>query len=322
MAFKLLLLRGERHETAIIDELVDAVAELNLDIEVHVANDDAQADPWIAEIDAAFGYFSPSMIERAKRLRWLACPQAGPDPSFFHQTLIDSPVEVTNVRGIFSDHITAHIMSFVLAFSRGLPEYFDRQRLREWRGGARTVYLPEATAVIVGVGAIGAETAKRCADFSMRVVGVDPRVDVAPEGIDEMIPPDRLLDAVALGDFVIVTVPETPDTQGFFGKNVFDAMRSDAFFINIGRGRTVRIDDLNTALRSGAIAGAALDVFEIEPLPAEHPLWDAPGMVITPHVATIGPYLDERRVSVFVENCRRFASGEPLQNVVDKAAWH
>ena len=101
----------------------------------------------------------------------------------------------------------------------------------------------------------------------------------------------------------------------------FARTKGTAFFINIGRGATVVLDDLDTALRAGTIAGAALDVFEIEPLPQDHPLWDAPGMVITPHVATAGPYLDDRRTALFLDNCRRFDAGLELRNVVDKANW-
>ena len=107
-----------------------------------------------------------------------------------------------------------------------------------------------------------------------------------------------------------------------FGSAEFGLMKSTAYFINIGRGATVRLDDLDKALRNGEIAGAALDVFEIEPLPAGHPLWDAPNMLITPHVAAAsGPNLDERRSELFLDNCVRFDEGRPLRNVVDKARW-
>jgi phosphoglycerate dehydrogenase-like enzyme len=322
MAFKLLLLRGNRHETSIIDRLVPAVAALGQDIEVFVAGSDAEAAPFIGRADAAFGYISPELVRQGKNLRWIACPQAGPAPSFFHPELVAAPAVVTNVRGIFSDHISAHVMSYVLAFSRGLHLYMDAQRERRWAPHQRTVYLPEATIAIIGVGAIGAQTAQRCAEFSMHVIGVDPRLSEAPDGVHELLAPAQMMSAVARADFVVATVPETPVTQGMFDAEFFSRMDPGAFFINIGRGPTVRLDALNDALRQGQIAGAALDVFEIEPLPTEHPLWDAPGMIITPHVATVGPYLDDRRVEVFVENCRRFASGQPLLNVVDKTTWH
>ena len=101
----------------------------------------------------------------------------------------------------------------------------------------------------------------------------------------------------------------------------FRLMKNSAFFINIGRGMTVRLDDLVDALNSGEIAGAGLDVFEIEPLPADHPLWRAPNVLLTPHTAAHGPYLDDRRCEILQENCRRFAAGEPLMNVADKTLW-
>ena len=122
-------------------------------------------------------------------------------------------------------------------------------------------------------------------------------------------------------DFVILTVPHTPETEGFMNRERFRRMKRGAFFINIGRGRTTRLDDLVAALKAGEIAGAALDVFEQEPLPADHPLWTMPNVLITPHTAGHGPYLDERRFEVLLDNARRFLAGQPLRNVVDKARW-
>jgi phosphoglycerate dehydrogenase-like enzyme len=133
--------------------------------------------------------------------------------------------------------------------------------------------------------------------------------------------PDALDSLLPLADFVILTVPHTPATEGFMHRARFQRMKRTAFFINIGRGLTTRLDDLVTALRAGEIAGAALDVFEQEPLPAEHPLWTLPNVLITPHTAGHGLYLDERRFEILLDNCRRFLSGQPLRNVVDKAGW-
>ena len=120
---------------------------------------------------------------------------------------------------------------------------------------------------------------------------------------------------------MILTVPHTPETEGFMHAGRFGRMKRSAFFINIGRGMTTRLHDLVEALNSGQIAGAALDVFELEPLPPEHPLWDAPNVLITPHVAGYGPYLDDRRLEIILENARRFGAGRPLRNVVDKGSW-
>jgi phosphoglycerate dehydrogenase-like enzyme len=120
---------------------------------------------------------------------------------------------------------------------------------------------------------------------------------------------------------VILTVPHTPATEGFMHRARFARMKRGAFFINIGRGKTTRLDDLVAALRAGELAGAGLDVFEEEPLPAEHPLWTTPGVLITPHTAGYGPYLDERRFEILLDNCRRFVADRPLRNLVDKTSW-
>jgi phosphoglycerate dehydrogenase-like enzyme len=128
-------------------------------------------------------------------------------------------------------------------------------------------------------------------------------------------------DLLPQADFVILTVPHTPATEGFFGRARFRRMKPTAFFINIGRGRTVRLDDLTAALQAGEIAGAGLDVFETEPLPAQHPLWTLPGVIITPHMAGFGPHVNERRYEIIEDNCRRFMAGNTLRNIVDKPNW-
>jgi phosphoglycerate dehydrogenase-like enzyme len=155
----------------------------------------------------------------------------------------------------------------------------------------------------------------------MHVIGVDPRETIAPPGVSELHTPDNLDRLLPSADFVIVTVPHTPRTEGLFNAGRFRLMKPTAFFINIGRGMTTKLSDLDRAVRDGVIAGAGIDVYEIEPLPADHPLWTAPNTILTPHVAAEGPPLDEARNRVIVENARRFADGRPLMNVVDKAEW-
>src|SRR5438309_9175177 len=155
----------------------------------------------------------------------------------------------------------------------------------------------------------------------MTVLATDARRTTAPAGVAELHPPQALDELLPRADFVILTVPHTPATEGFMHRARFQRMKRTAFFINIGRGMTTRLDDLVAALQAGEIAGAGLDVFEQEPLPADHPLWTMPGVLITPHTAGHGPHLDERRFEILLDNSRRFLSGQPLRNVVDKANW-
>jgi phosphoglycerate dehydrogenase-like enzyme len=300
--------------------LAAAVPELS----VVVAEDEEQAARALTTAEAAFGALPASLLRHASRLRWLQAPQAAPPAGFYYPELIRHSVVVTNFREIYNDHIGAHIMALVLAFARDLHRYLPQQFRREWRRApldTGVIHLPEATALIVGVGGIGAEAARLAATFGMRVLGVDARRREPPPGVAELHGADALDALLPRADFVILTVPHTPATEGFMNRARFQRMKRSAFFINIGRGMTTRLDDLVAALQAGEIAGAGLDVFEQEPLPADHPLWTMPGVLITPHTAGYGPYLDERRFEILTDNAKRFVAGRPLRNIVDKSSW-
>jgi phosphoglycerate dehydrogenase-like enzyme len=293
------------------------------DCQVHLFGSAEAALEAIVDADAAYGNVVPELFRRATKLRWIQAPAAAPPVGYYHRDLIESEVVVTNQREIYNDHISAHIMAFVLAFARGLHRYLPQQLQREWQqhGLSAITYLPEATALIIGVGGIGGEAARLCAAFGMTVLGVDPRRPSAPPAMKQLHRPDELHRLLPQADFVLMTVPQTPQTRGMMAAREFRLMKKAAYLINIGRGGCVVLDDLAEALRSGEIAGAGLDVFQVEPLPPDHPLWTMPGVLITPHVAGVGPYLPERRTELFIENCRRFDAGRPLLNVVDKANW-
>ena len=291
---------------------------------VVVAEDAETAAREIVDAEAAFGWLPRDLLAKATRLRWLQAPQAAPAAGYYYPDMVAHPLAVTNFREIFNDHISAHIMSFVLAFARGLHVFIPQQLRREWKKPSEdlgVVHLPEATALIVGVGGIGAETARLAAAFGMKVIATDARRAEAPAGVAELHRPEALDSLLPRADFVILTVPHTPATEGFFNRPRFQRMQRSAFFINIGRGMTTKLDDLVAALQANEIAGAALDVYEQEPLPAEHPLWTMPNVLLTPHMAGYGPYLNDRRFQIMVDNCRAFAAGGTLRNVVDKSAW-
>ena len=303
----------------------DGVRQSGVDLEIVVCGDRAKAVQALATAAGAYGTMDAELLTAAPQLEWLACPAAGPHPSFYFPELIASDVTVTNMRGVYSDHISVHIMSYILAFARSLHVYVPQQLRGEWRSegeGGPAIHLPETTALIIGVGGIGAATAVHCAHFGMRVVGIDPRGIEAPDGVAELHHPDALDEHLGQADFVIMTAPQTPSTQGLVDSGFFARMKGTAIFINIGRGANVLLNDLDRALRDGRIAGAALDVFETEPLPAEHPLWQAPNFLMTPHVAAAGPSVNERRIELLAENCRRFAAGDQLLNAVDKENWY
>jgi len=311
-------------QTAVTRNWAARLASAVPEVQVIEVEDSATAEREIVDADAAFGWLTPELLAKARKLRWLQAPQAAPRAGYYFPELVAHPLVVTNFREIFNDHISAHILAFVLAFARGLQMYIPQQLRREWKKPPEdqgVVHLPEATALIVGVGGIGAETARLLAAFGTTVLATDARRSEPPPGVAELHPPEALDALLPRADFVILTVPHTPATEGFFHRARFQRMRRGAFFINIGRGMTTRLDDLVAALRAKEIAGAALDVFEQEPLPQDHPLWTMPNVLLTPHMAGYGPYLNDRRLQIIVDNLRAFASGGTLRNVVDKANW-
>jgi len=192
MSFKLLLLPPQSDTTRLwVARLQDALPDLHL----VVAEDAAQVEHEITDTDATYGTLPEGVLDRATRLRWLQAPAAAPPAGYYTPELIEHPVVVTTFRGIYNDHIGAHIMAFVLAFARGFQYYLPRQLSRSWtprEDAVPAIYLPEATALIIGVGGIGTQTARHCTGFGMRVIGVDARLERPPEGVAELHRPEAL----------------------------------------------------------------------------------------------------------------------------------
>jgi phosphoglycerate dehydrogenase-like enzyme len=295
------------------------------DYQIVVAESEDAAGNALVDADAAYGRVPPALLPVGQKLRWLQSAQIAPPADYYYKELIEHPVVITNPRGTFSDHIAQHILMYVLALARGLPYYMDAQRAHRWDVDARqSVYLElsECTILIVGVGGIGLETARLFVPFGTKVIGVDARWEHEAPFVEPHIPAelDTLLPSA---DFVIVTIPHTPETEGMWNADRFALMKPTSYFINIGRGRTTKLDDLVAAIKNGVIAGCALDVFEIEPLAADHPLWTLPNVILTPHIAAKdADNIPERQFQILLENARRFAADEPLLNVVDKAVWY
>ena len=304
------------------------------------AADESEALREIVEADAFFGKLTPELLAAGRRLRWVQSPTASLEHYVFPE-FVEHPAVLTNMRGLFSDVIADQVLGYILCFARNLHVYIRNQAAGRWapvggEGGRASftsgpgtvgdidrahLHLADATLGVVGLGAIGSEIARRALAFGMRVLAVDPLQKTAPEGVTALWPPARLPDLLLDSDFVVVAAPHTPNTAKMFGREQFRQMRRTSYFINIGRGAIVDLADLTAALAAGEIAGAALDVFEIEPLPADHPLWTMPNTILTPHIAGYSPRIAERHLGVLLENIGHFIRGEPLKNVADKSQW-
>ncbi len=212
-------------------------------VRVVAAEDEAEALAALPAAEAAFGTLPPRLLAAAGRLRWLQAPQAAPPAGYYTPELVAHPATVTNMREIYNDHIGAHILAFVLAFARDFHTYLPAQMQGRWRprpNDTGVIALGEATALIVGLGGIGAEAARLLAACGVRVLATDARRTAPTEGVAELHPPAALDDLLGRADFVILTVPHTPATEGFMHRDRFRRMKRGAFFINIGRGRTTQ----------------------------------------------------------------------------------
>lgn len=325
---------------AVDDARLEKIIAAAEDMAVVNAAGDADALAAIADADAFFGKITPELLAAAKKLKWVQSPTASLEHYVFPE-LIAHPCQLTNMRGLFSDVIADHVFGFILCFTRNFPTYIRNQLEAKWApvGGEkeRVAFqtgpahvsaidlahrcLSDMTLGIVGLGSIGVEVAKRGAAFGMRVLAVDPVQTKTPARVEAVWKPNRLPVMLAVSDLVVIAAPHTPETAKMFRRPQFQLMKPTAYIINIGRGAIVDLADLVAALEAKEIAGAGLDVYETEPLPADHPLWKMPNVILTPHVAGYSPHIAERHLDVLLKNIQRFRHFEKLINVTDKAKW-
>jgi len=253
---------------------------------------------------------------KADSVKWIQTASAGVDALLFPE-LVESHVVVTNARGIFDRAIAEFVMGTMLAFAKGLPGMLQRQARKAWEH-RDTETLSGKRVLVAGVGSIGREIGRVCAAFGMTVRGVGSTARGRDDVFRIIYGPDELAEACRWADYVVDSLPGTEKTKHLFDEKVISAMRPTARFVNIGRGSTVEEAALVDALQEGRLAGAALDVFEHEPLPAESPLWEMPNVIVSPHLAGDFAGFREAVVELFVQNLERYLTGLPLENVVDK----
>ena len=280
----------------------------------------SDAEAHIADADGFYGALTPELFAQAGKLRWVQAPVAGVE-HFVFPALAESDVVFTNMAGIYSDVIADHALTYLLMFARGFHVYRTAQAQRVWDKNAPVRHLADCTVAVVGLGGIGAATAKRAKALETHVLGVEVRPIDKPEGVDELVGIEDLDNVLQRADFVVLCVPHTPETVNLITARELNLMKPSAYLINICRGVVVNLDDLTQALQEERIAGAGLDVFAIEPLPESHSLWAMENVIITPHVAARGPHIRERHIRVVADNLARFAAGRPLHNVTDKRRW-
>ena len=252
----------------------------------------------------------------ADTLRWIHVASAGVDRLLF-PGLVDSDVVVTNSRGVFERPVAEYVLGCVVAYAKGLDETMALQRQRRWKHRPST-RVEGQHVLVVGTGPIGRVTARLLTAAGMRVAGLGRRARTDDPDFGQVHAQQDLHEVAGWADYVVAAAPLTDQTRGMLDRAAFRSMKRTARLVNVGRGDLVVEDDLVAALRAGEIAGAALDVFAEEPLPASSPLWDLPGVIVSPHMSGDAEGWQDELVRLFAENLRRYGAGEPLRNVVDK----
>jgi phosphoglycerate dehydrogenase-like enzyme len=262
------------------------------------------------------------VIARSPRLEWIHSFSAGVD-RVATPAVRARGLTVTNARGVFSRPIAEYVVMMCLAIARRLPQLLELQRERTWQP-LRGTELGGLTIGIVGYGSIGSEIARLLLPFEAQVIATRRRPERGVGEVPnvELLGLDRLDDLLRRSDIVVVAAPLTEETAGMIGAAQLQEMRETAWLINIARGRLVDELALRRALEAGWIGGAVLDVFTEEPLPSDSPLYGTSNLIITPHTSWSSDRVVERSIGLFIENLRRFAAGEPLENVVDLEAGY
>ena len=270
--------------------------------------------------DAVIGYCSDDIVATADDLVWIQIFSAGAEHCVSVAEVASGRILLTNMQKMASPVIGEHAIAMMLSLTRGLTQQAKTMPDGNWNRSIGDeigmMSVDGKTALVVGLGGIGRAAAKRAAALGMRVIATRNSSRSGPDYVEYVGLSDELLELAAQADVVINALPLTPETTGLFDKAFFDAVKPGVVFVNVARGASVVTDDLVAALDDGRVAGAGLDVTDPEPLPADHPLWRMPNVIITPHIAWYGNNR-ERQLTLARENIRRFIAGDALLNVVD-----
>ena len=286
-------------------------------------------DQELADTEIAFtSYLQPEHFRLARKLRWVHSPAAAVHQFLFPE-LIDSDVILTNARDVHGAVVAEQVIAMIFAVAKRIPQAVRFQQQKAW--GQESIWerdggpceIAGSTLGLVGLGSIGRNVAKHAAALGMKVVCVREHADQPkPEFVDKVLPSSRLSEMLAVADYVVLAAPVTPATRHMIGREQLAKMKCNAVLINVGRGSLIDEAALLDALQQHKIGGAALDVFDQEPLPPDSPLWDLDNLLITPHTAGMTAKLWERHYTLFAENVRRYLSGQSLLALVDKKSGY
>jgi phosphoglycerate dehydrogenase-like enzyme len=301
--------------------LLPALRAVAPGVELLTATDAGQAVEMARRADAVLGFCSAEVLEAGKQIRWVQTYSAGVESCVDVPAIRERDVLLTNMQRVAGPVMAEHVLAMMFAFARGLDFYIPERLGRRWTEtlpeSSRMVTLDGKAVLVVGLGGIGSEVARRAQALGMTVDAIRASGRHGPQYVREVGLPADLLRLAAKADFIVNTTPLTPETRAMFDARFFATVKPSAYFFNVGRGQSVDQQALIDALKSGRLAGAGLDVTDPEPLPPDNALWSLPNVILTPHVSTRSDLGDAARLAVVRENLRRYVAGEKMLSVVD-----
>jgi D-2-hydroxyacid dehydrogenase (NADP+) len=299
-----------------------SLAEQHPALKFDIYLDEADALAKVGDAEAFIGTPDAPLLEAGKKLRWVHVHGAGVEKISSLPRFKDGSVTLTNFKIQQGPEIADHAFALLLSLTRNMAAFHRAQEQGAWgRNDAKLpmIELRGRTLMVVGYGGIGTQVAERAKAFGMKVIAIDPKDLPLSQTLDRSGKPDELDELLPEADVVVSCVPHTPQTDKMFGAAQFAAMKKGSYLINVSRGKIVDTEALVKALQDEKLGGAGLDVTDPEPLPADHPLWKMPNVVITPHVAWASDQRPDRQNELIRTNLARFARGMALKNRVDPA---
>jgi phosphoglycerate dehydrogenase-like enzyme len=273
----------------------------------------------LQDVDIIIGNVKAELLQHAPKLKWLQLNSAGAD-AYCKSGVLRQGTQLTNATGAYGLALSEHMLAALMAMQKKLYLYYDHQKQAEWKDAGPVTSIDGSTVLILGMGDIGGKFARKVKALgAAHVIGIRRRKAAKPDYVDEIATMDELDTCLARADVVAASLPGTAATYQLMDAKKFACMKQGSYFVNIGRGTAVVTDALCDAVSDGHLAGAAVDVTDPEPLPADHRMWKIPGIYITPHIS--GQYhlaatLDNI-VHIAANNIEAFLKGDPLKNVVD-----
>jgi phosphoglycerate dehydrogenase-like enzyme len=295
----------------------EEIEEIAPNLELDVISSSNCYSELLKESEIVFGWPKTDLVKKAENLKWLHLPSAGVDRYANKEIYQNQDIVLTNSSGVYGKPIAEHVFSMIMAHNRNLIDYAYDKKEKKWQRRNEIKDFFNSTVGILGLGDIGSTIAKRAKAWGAEVLALKRTMIELPDYVDQIYLNQDLDQLLKRSDYLILTLPGTPETEGIIGREEFKLMKNSAFIVNIGRGSLIDQEALIKALEGGWIAGAGLDVTDPEPLPQESKLWDLENVILTPHTSGFSPTNDQRRFELFKENLRLYTNNKNLINQVD-----